>query len=499
LTAPNHSNNGHVDLKARARLEMVEAGFTPEFEKPVVAEIKQLESEPPIAKPGSQRDLRSLLWSSIDNPESKDLDQLEYVERQPDGKARVMVAIADVDSFVPRGSACDQHAFHNTTSVYTGVATFPMLIDDLSFNLTSLIQDVDRSAIVIDLMIDQKGTLVSQNVYLALVRNRAKLDYPSIGLWFEKGGNPPDKVAAVQGLKEQLLLQNQVKEQIRTLRREQGSLHLQTTEAQTVAEDGKILDIEEIEENQARDLIENFMVSANIGISHFLDSKKIPSLRRVVKTPERWPKIVEVAASYGVELPAKPDAKSLSWFLLDRKDADPLRFPDLSLTIVKLLGRGEYTVEIPGQADAGHFALAVHDYTHATAPNRRYVDLATQRLVKSVLAGEKTPYTLEELNSVANQCTEREHAAKKVERIMRKVAAAVFLSKHIGESFEAIVTGVNEDGTYARLLKPPAEGKIVKGDRGLEVGDKVQLKLLTADPEQAFIDFAFLKKLGKAP
>jgi exoribonuclease-2 len=478
---------------------MLEAGFTPDFEKTVVTEIKQLESNPPIAKDGKQHDLRSLLWSSIDNPDSRDLDQLEYVEQQSDGKARVMIAIADVDSYVPKGSASDQHAFHNTTSIYTGIATFPMLLDDLSFNLTSLIQDVDRLAIVIDLLIDQKGTLASQDVYLALVRNRAKLDYPSIGAWFENGGNPPDKVAVVPGLKEQLLLQNEVKERIRTLRREQGSLHLQTQEAQTVVEDGKILDIQEVDDNQARDLIENFMVSANIGISHFLESKKLPSLRRVVKTPERWPKIVEIAAGYGVELPAKPDAKSLSSFLLDRKDADPIRFPDLSLAIVKLLGRGEYTVEIPGQPDAGHFALAVHDYTHATAPNRRYVDLATQRLVKSVLSGQSTPYTVEELNGVATQCTEREHAAKKVERIMRKVAAAVYLSKHIGESFDAIVTGKNEDGTYARLLKPPAEGKIVKGDGELDVGDKVRLKLLSADPDQAFIDFALVKMIGKAP
>lgn len=499
MTSQNHSNDGHVDLKARAHLEMVEAGFSPDFEKTVVSEVKQLENNPPIAKDGKQRDLRSLLWSSIDNPDSQDLDQLEYVERHPDGKARVMIAIADVDSYVPKGSASDQHAFHNTTSIYTGIATFPMLIDDLSFNLTSLIQDVDRLAIVIDLLIDQKGTLTSQTVYLALVRNHAKLDYPSIGAWLENGGNPPEKVAAVPGLKEQLLLQNEVKEQIRTLRREQGSLHLQTQEAQTVVKDGNILDIQEIDENQARDLIENFMVSANIGISHFLESKKLPSLRRVVKTPERWPRIVEIAAQYGVELPADPDAKSLSSFLLDRKDADPLRFPDLSLAIVKLLGRGEYTVEIPGQADVGHFALAVHDYTHATAPNRRYVDLATQRLVKAVLAGQSTPYTVEELNEVATQCTEREHAAKKVERTMRKVAAAVYLRKHIGETFVAIVTGKNEDGTYARLLKPPAEGKIVKGDRRLEVGDKVRLKLLTADPDQAFIDFALVKIIGKAP
>jgi exoribonuclease-2 len=477
---------------------MLEEGLVPDFENKVVAEVKQLENKAPGPSAPNQRDLRSLLWSSIDNPESRDLDQLEYVERLPDGTVRVMIAIADVDTLVPKGCASDQHAFHNTTSVYTGVVTFPMLLDDLSFNLTSLIQDADRNAIVIDMIIDDHGAVTKKDVYLGLVRNQAKLDYPSIGQWFEKGGDPPAKVAGLPGLKDQLLLQNDVKERIHALRREQGSLHLQTQEARTVSEDGQILEIEEVEENLAHDLIENFMVSANIAISHFLEDKQIPSLRRVVKTPERWPIIVEVAASYGVDLPAKPDAKALARFLLDRKDADPLRFPDLSLTIVKLLGRGEYVVEIPGHADLGHFALAVHDYTHATAPNRRYVDLATQRLVKAMLKGDKSPYTLDELTEVARQCTEREHAAKKVERTMRKVAAAVLLSKHIGETFDGIVTGVKDGATYVRLIKPPAEGRIVKGEHGLDIGDKVRLKLLSTDPEQAFIDFARITKLGRS-
>ncbi len=488
---PTTDNSQSIDLKARANQEMLAEGLLPDFEASVIQEIQNLKQKQQYITDTNtaHRDLRSLLWSSIDNPESKDLDQIEYVEEQKGGNVRVMIAIADVDTFAPKGSAIDNHAFSNTTSVYTGITTYPMLPDDLSFNLTSLVEGADRPAIVIDLIIGQSGVVLTSNIYPAIVRNQAKLDYKMVGNWLEQGGSPPDKIAKVQGLSDQILLQNKVKELIHNQRKQQGSLYLHTPEATTVAKNGVVLDLELVEENPARDLIENFMISGNIAVSRFLEAKKIPSIRRIVKTPERWQRIVEVAQSYGQSLPVEPDAKALAQFLLNRKDADPLRFPDLSLTIVKLLGRGEYVMEIPGQADQGHFALAVHDYTHATAPNRRYPDLIMQRLVKAAIKGTPTPYTSEELNKIAMHCTQQEEAANKVERTMRKVAAAVLLSKHIGETFTGIVTGVTDGGTFVRLLKPPAEGKIIRGEQGLDIGDQIKVRLVSTDPVQAFIDF----------
>ncbi len=487
LTSENHN----IDLTARAHKEMVAAGFVPDFEPAVMQEVGAVTGRGELhVSPGPDvRDLRSLLWSSIDNPESKDLDQIEYCERLHDGNTRVVIAIADVDSLVPKGSATDKHAYTNTTSVYTGVVTYPMLPDELSFNLTSLIADADRRAIVIDLIVDKTGSVIKSDVYQGIVRNHAKLDYQMVGKWLEDGGAPPDKIAAISGLSNQLLLQSEIKELIHNQRKEQGSLYLHTLEAIPVAANGQVLDLELVEDNPARGLIENFMIVGNIAVSHFLESKQVPSIRRVVKTPERWDRIVTVAKTYGEVLPQQPDAPALAKFLLKRKDADPLHFPDLSLTIVKLLGRGEYVLDVPGQADAGHFALAIRDYTHATAPNRRYPDLIMQRLVKAIIAGKPTPYTADELNKIAMHCTEQEDAANKVERTMRKVAAAVLLSKHLGETFDGIVTGVTNGGTFVRLIKPPAEGKIIRGEKGLDVGDQVKLKLVSTDPEQAFIDF----------
>jgi VacB/RNase II family 3'-5' exoribonuclease len=480
----------HVDLKARAHVEMLAAGFAPDFEPQVKSEIAKLNLGDPAKPSANVRDLRSLLWSSIDNPESKDLDQIEYAESLANGQSRLMIAIADVDALVSKGSATDKHALQNTTSVYTGIVTYPMLPDELSFDRTSLLQDKDREAIVIDLVLDANGLVVASDIYLGLVCNRAKLDYISIGTWLENGGTPPDKVSQIKGLSEQLLLQNELKQRIHDQRDRQGSLHLHTLETTTIARDGVVLDLEEVEENPARDLIENFMISGNIAVSHFLEGKKLPSIRRVVKTPERWDRIVQVAATYSESLPAQPDGKALAQFLLKQRDADPLHFPDLSLTIVKLLGRGEYTVEVPGQMDQGHFALAVHDYTHATAPNRRYADLVTQRLVKAAIARAPAPYKLDELKDVALACTRKEDDAKKVERTMRKVAAAVLLAKHIGEVYEGVITGVKDDAVFVRIFKPPTEGRVMKGFHGLDVGDKVKVRLLATDPENAYIDFA---------
>jgi len=488
------SPGNQIDLRARAHQEMIAAGFVPDFEPAVLREVQVSKGAqagvraPQKLETDQVRDLRSLLWSSIDNPESQDLDQIEYAESLADGNIRVMVAIADVGSLVGKGSATDRHAFTNTTSVYTGVVTYPMLSDDLSFNLTSLIAEADRQAIVIDLVVDKTGSVIKSNVYLGIVRNHAKLDYKMVGQWLEDGGAPPEKIAAISGLSDQLLLQSQIKELMHDQRKQQGSLYLHTLEATTIAVNGQVLDLEVVEDNPARDLIENFMIAGNVAVSHFLDSKQIPSIRRIVRTPERWDRIVAVAKSYGQNLPVEPNAQALAKFLLQRQEADPLRFPDLSLAIVKLLGRGEYVLVMPGQTDQGHFALALHDYTHATAPNRRYPDLIMQRLIKAMIAGKPTPYTSDELNNIAIHCTQQEDAANKVERTMRKIAAAVLLSKHIGEIFEGIVTGVTNGGTFARLIKPPAEGKIIRGEQGLDVGDQVKLRLVATDPEQAFID-----------
>lgn len=471
---------------------MLALKFVPDFDR-AIQEAAQTLSDVNGIKGLKLPDLRHLLWSSIDNDESLDLDQIEYVEQKDNGDIRVMVGIADVDSYVSKGSPIDLRAYANTTSVYTGVVTYPMLPERLSTDITSLKQDEDRLAIVVDMTVEKDGSVTRGEIYRALVRNHAKLAYPMVGKWLESGGRAPNRIKMVPGLAEQILLQNEARERLHDLHVEQGALNLQTIEARPVTTDGNVIDLELVEPNPARDLIENFMVAANTVVSQYLEGKGLASLRRVVRTPERWSKIVDVASEYGFRLPEQPDVKSLSLFLAERKKADPVRFPDLSLTVVKLLGSGEYAVHVPGKQDEGHFALAVHDYTHATAPNRRYPDLVTQRLIKSVIDGSPSPYTVDELEAVAKQCTERESAAKKVERVMRKVAAAVLLSHRIGDRFEGIVTGVTNGGTYVRLFKPPAEGRIVRNERGLDVGDRVRLQLVSTDPTNAWIDFACLK------
>lgn len=472
---------------------MLERKFAPEFEQAVELQAKSL-SEPPVLEPARPevRDLRALLWSSIDNEGSLDLDQIEYAEQLPGGEIRVMVGIADVDAFVPKGSPIDEHAYANCTSIYTGIETFPMLPEKLSTDLSSLKQDEERLAIVADINVMPDGSVRTSDVYRAVVLNRAALAYPMVGKWLDKGGSAPERIMEVPGLADQLMLQAEVKKRLHDLRAEHGALALHTIEARTVADSGRVIDLEVVEPNAARDIIENLMIAANVVVSDFLEAKRCPALRRVIKSPDRWDKIVEVARSNGVALPEQPDSRALSQFLLARKAADPLHYPDLSLTVVKLLGTGEYAVHVPGREDSGHFALAVHDYTHATAPNRRYADLVIQRLVKAVLAGKPAPYSLADLETVSLHCTRREHEAKKVERTMRKIAAAVLLSGRIGEKFDGIVTGVTDGGTFVRLLKPPAEGRIIKGEKGLDIGDKVKLRLLAANPENAWIDFACL-------
>jgi VacB/RNase II family 3'-5' exoribonuclease len=476
-----------IDLASLAKQALHDAGFTPDLDDAVRGELSALR---PAAATSDVRDMRALLWSSIDNAESKDLDQIELAESLADGGIRLRVGIADVDALVPKGSAIDRHAEANATSVYTGAAVFPMLPEQLSTDLTSLTQGTDRVVLVIEIELAPDGTPRSHTVYRALATNHAKLAYDSVGAWLEGHGPLPQVVAHTPGLEEQLWLQDRTASLLKALREKAGALEFDTVEATAVTKDGKVQSLAVTRKNRARDLIEDFMIAANVAIARYLAEQNRSAIRRVVRVPKRWDRIVAVAAGFGATLPAQPDAKALSDFLGARRAADPLRFPDLSLSIVKLLGPGEYVLDLPGPADdQGHFGLAAQDYTHATAPNRRYADLVTQRLVKAAIAGAPAPYSNDELAAIAKQCTEREDAANRVERVTRKSAAALLLEHRIGNVFDAIVTGVNRDGTYVRLLSPPAEGRVVRGERGMDVGERVRVRLVATQPQRGFIDF----------
>ncbi len=486
------TQSNSLDLFAIAHQSMIEAGFVPDLPAAVSEEIKAIVADPASHAAATQaRDLRQLLWSSIDDQTSRDLDQVEYAEALPNGDTRLLVGIADVDSLVPAASAIDKHAAENCTSVYTGVKTFPMLPEELSTDLTSLNQGQDRRAIVTEMVFSSDGTVKSVDIYPALLKNYAKLAYESIGDWLDGKSSVPANVAAVPGLEAQIRLQFAAAKDLAELRKLHGALELGTIQASPQVDDeGKITELAVVEQNSARDLIANFMIAANVAMAQFLEGKGSPTLRRVVRTPKYWSRIVEIAADLKERLPETPDSRSLAEFLARRKVADPLHFPDLSLAIVKALGPGEYVLQLPGEKGEGHFGLAVQDYTHSTAPNRRFADLITQRLVKAAFAGKPVPYTAAELTQIAERCTERAAAARKVERKMRKVAAAVLLRDQIGHEFNAIVTGVTEKGTFARVINPPVDGRVMRGEHGLRVGENVQVKLLSVEPERGFIDFA---------
>jgi ribonuclease R len=485
----SHSNS--VDLFAIAHQAMIEAGFLPDFSAAIKSEVNALAEKPPDLSSSGRRDLRGLLWSSIDDSKSRDLDQVEYAEALSTGDIRLLIGIADVDAFVPKGSATDAHAFENCTSVYAGVKTFPMLPEQLSTDLTSLVAGKDRLAVVTEIVVVPDGTVKTADFYRALVNNHAKLSYESIGDWLEGKTDVPESVRSVPGLEAQIRLQHETAKHLGEFRRQKGAIELGTIQATPIVDDeGRVKDLKTIQQNSARDLIANFMIAANVEMAEFLEAKGGPSVRRIVRTPKYWSRIVEIASELGEKLPATPDSRALADFLARRKRADPLHFPDLSLAVVKSLGPGEYAVQTPGEDGEGHFGLAVHDYTHSTAPNRRYADVVTQRLVKAALAGNPAPYTVGELQRIAKRCTEREDAARKVERKMGKVAAAILLKDRIGEQFAAIVTGATEKGTFARLLKPPVDGRVMRGEHGLRVGDKVRVRLLSTDPDRGFIDFA---------
>jgi exoribonuclease-2 len=482
-----------VDLHAIAYRAMTEAGFAPTFTPQAISESENLSDNLPLPVAPATRDLRHLLWSSIDNIESRDLDQIEYAEQLADGIIRLLIGIADVDAMAAKDSAIDQHAAQNTTTVYTGVETFSMLPEHLSTDLTSLLGGVDRLAIVFDLHVDNDGQVQTADVYHALVQNRARLDYETIGPWLEGSASLPDEVAGTAGLEEQLRLQDEAAERLGEMRKRSGALDFETIEANPVTLNGDVIDLELQQKTRARYLIENFMIAANTAIASYLHTKGLPSIQRVVRTPKRWDKIVDIAHSLNDTLPDEPNTLALANFLERQKAANPEGYADLSLAIVKLLGPSEYTLVTADATPQGHFGLAVREYTHSTAPNRRFADLVIQRQVKAMIAKAPVPYSNDDLMAIARHCTERASAARKVERVMRKVIAATLLRERIGDTFAAIVTGVTPKGTFARLIDPPAEGRIVRGEAGLDVGDKIEVRLLATEPERGFIDFEAIR------
>jgi len=482
----NQTRHTKADLAEIARQAMIDRGLEPEFSPAAQQQLAGITG--PASEPGLP-DMTALLWCSIDNDDSKDLDQLSVSETLPDGAVKVLVAVADVDAVVKKGTPIDDHARTNTTSVYSAARIFPMLPERLSTDLTSLNADENRIATVIEMTFAGDGSLTSSRVFRATVRNKAKLAYDSVSAWLEGQGDPPAGVQSVAGMDAQLRAQNAIAQKLRDRRHDEGALELETIQPKAIFDGDRVVDLREQPQNVARQLIEEFMIAANGVTARFLQSAGYSSLRRVVRSPERWGRIVEVAREQGDHLPPEPDSKALEDFLVKRRKADPLRFPDLSLVIVKLMGAGEYVVEKPGEAAVGHFGLAVRDYTHSTAPNRRFPDLITDRILKAALARAPSPYSDAELGDLAPHCTEQEDNADKVERQVRKSAAALLLENRIGDRFDAIVTGASEKGTWVRIFQPPVEGKLVHGDEGLKVGQKLRVKLISTDFERGFVDF----------
>jgi VacB/RNase II family 3'-5' exoribonuclease len=478
----------HFNLVAAAHAAMLEHGFQPDFPQGTDKELAAILSDDSL--PEGLTDLRSLLWSSIDNDTSKDLDQIEWAEKLADERIRVLVGVADVDARVHLGSVIDKHAQSETTSVYTGVKVFPMLPAELSEGVTSLNENEDRAAIVIEYCVDASGAASDGKAYRALVRNRAQLAYPSVGAWLEGHGEAPAKVAADAKLAAQLKLQDEAARRMVGARFQHGALDIESIETKPVMKGDQPTDITPQEKNRATSLIEEFMVAANGVMARHFEDAKVASIRRVVRVPKRWDRIVQLAEGLGTKLPAEPDSKALNEFLLARKKADPETFPDLSLSVVKLMGPGEYVLVRPGVESPGHFGLAVQDYTHSTAPNRRFPDMVAQRILKALIANAQKPYSEEQLGAIATRCTEMEDAARHVERDMEKRIAAVVLHPRIGQVFNGIITGVNQHGTFVRALDPHVEGMLVHGKEGLDVGDRVRVKLVGTNPARGFIDFA---------
>jgi len=475
-------------LQDIAHRAMERYGLLPEFSPAAIEQAR--EASPGTSRDPAVRDQRGLLWASIDNDESRDLDQLSVGESLGGGRMKVLVAIADVDVLVPAGSASDEHAMANTTSVYTPAEVFPMLPERFSTDLTSLGENDERLAMVVEMTVDAEGEVVDSEIYRALVLNKAKLTYNAVGAWLQHEGPLPAHAAAVSGLGDVLRVQDLAAQAMRQRRHSKGALTLDTLQANAVFAGDAITGLQADSKNRAKEMIEDLMIGANAATAAMLEAKGFAWIRRVLGVPRRWDRIVALAATFGDRLPDTPDAAALDAFLRKRQQADPLRFPDVSLSVVKMLGSGEYAVEPPGTVPAGHFGLAVTGYTHSTAPNRRFPDLLTQRLVKAAIAGAPAPYGRDQLIALAAHCTTQEDQAAKVERQVRKSAAALFLQSRIGERFHAIVTGASDKGTWVRTIGTPVEGRVVKGATGLDVGDTVDVRLVAADVDRGFIDFA---------
>jgi exoribonuclease-2 len=486
---PNPRDTQHRPILERIAYQaMIERGLAPDFPADAIAELNGI-TGPAAPAPAPARDLRNLLWCSIDNDTSRDLDQLTVAGSEPNGAVRIYVAVADVDALVKKDSPLDEHAQKNTTSVYTAAKIFPMLPEKLSTDLTSLNHDVDRMAVVVDMVIGPDGSLQSSDVYRASVRNRAKLAYNGVAAWIEGTDPAPEALSAMAGLDANLRLQDAAAQKMKELRHKHGALTLETIEVHPVFDGDTVTHLEENTRNRAKDIIEDFMIAANGVTARFLESHHVSSVRRVVRIPRQWDGIVALAQERGTRLPADPDPKALQQFLVDMKAKDPLRFPDLSLAVIKLLGSGEYVVERPGEDAGGHFGLAVKDYAHSTAPNRRYPDLITQRLLKAALGNSAQPYTDDELEILAHHCTDAENAAQKVERQVAKSAAAILLQSHIGEEYDALVTGMNDRGTWVRILHPVVEGRLDSPIDRLHVGSTLRVRLVSTNVERGFIDF----------
>ncbi|MBE2224372.1 MAG: RNB domain-containing ribonuclease [Anaerolineae bacterium] len=496
-----HTDQQHREILQRiAHKAMLDRGLLPDFSDAVLAELDKIQA---LARLNSEsvgaasgiRDLTDILWASIDNDDSRDLDQLTFAKSLPENKVRILVAIADVDVLVKDGSAIDQHARHNTTSVYTAAQIFSMLPEKLSTDFTSLNFNEERMAVVVEMVIGADGSLQNSDIYRARVQNHARLAYNSVAAWLDGNDAASEEITAVPGLSENLRLQDNVAQSLKTLRHVHGALSLETIEARPVFDGDQIRDLEVEKKNRAKEIVEEFMIATNGVTARFLAANKFPSIRRVVRAPKRWDRIVTLAQEHGATLPANPDSVALDAFLVQAKADDPQRFPDLSLAVIKLLGAGEYMAEQPDDKAPGHFGLAVKDYAHSTAPNRRYTDLITQRLLKAAVADQAVPYSYAELGELAEHLTKAEDAANKVERLVSKSAAALVIESRIGEQFEAFVTGASAKGTWVRLLTIPIEGKLMQGFEGLDVGDRIRVQLTAVNVQRGFIDF---KKVGSS-
>ena len=464
-------------------------GLLPAFTPQALREAEAARHTGPERK-GEILDLRALPWFSIDNDDTRDLDQLSVAQPLAGGSARLLVAVADVDAMVRPGGAVDDHAGANTTSVYTAAGVFPMLPEVLSTDLTSLHEGQERLAVVVDMLVQADGTVPEATIYRASVFNRAKLTYDAVSSWLDGEGAAPARLATVPGLEEQLRLHDALAGQLRQWRQERGALNVKTVSSRPVFDDaGRLVDLRPDEKNRAKDLIADLMIAANGATARFLAGRGFPSLRRFLQAPKRWDRIVALAAGHGVQLPPAPDAVALDRFLSARRQADPAGFADLSLAVVKLLGSGEYAAAPAGGSGAGHFGLAVNDYAHSTAPNRRFPDLVTQRLLKAALAGEAPPYSDEALGAIAQHCTLQEDNASRVERQVLKAAAAFLLEGRIGDVFDAIVTGAAPKGTFVRISSPMLEGRVVRGFEGLDVGDTLRVRLVAVEAQKSYIDF----------